>query len=135
MDTQRWGAKQLLRCELEFNSNSALGSKLLPVQQAENHSLAVHLPCNQMHHDSNRLVLRRQYKLEHCSKLEREFAGAEYPPFSWLAAISFPFLWAPSFGEFGSKEWRRWGREFIEAGIPVKSCVVHHLDLVSGAAP
>lgn len=99
-------------------------------------TVAVEVKC--IHSDAGRnafIRLLRQYKEEHCSKLEREFAGAEYPPFGWLAAISFPFLWAPSFGEFGSEEWRRWGSKFIEAGIPVTSCVVHHLDLVCGAAP
>ena len=77
--------------------------------------------------------VRRAYKEQHCAKLERKCAGGDYLPFGWLAAISFPFLWAPSFGEFGSAEWRHWGHEFKEAGIPAKSCVVHHIDLVSGA--
>ncbi|BDA49903.1 hypothetical protein COCOBI_15-0310 [Coccomyxa sp. Obi] len=98
-------------------------------------SVAVEVKC--IHSDEGRKTftqLLRQYKEEHCSKLERECAGAEYPPFGWLAAISFPFLWAPSFGEFGSEEWRKWGHVFKQAGIPVRSCVVHHLDLVSGAA-
>lgn len=74
----------------------------------------------------------RAYREEHCALLERERASGQYVSFGWLAAISFPFLWAPSFGEFGSVQWRHWGTEFKDAGVPVRSCVVHSLDLLSG---
>lgn len=74
----------------------------------------------------------RAYKEEHCRKLEEQGLRPSYSSFGWLAVISFPFLWAPSFGEFGSRVWRRWGQEFRATGIPVRSCVVHHLDLLAG---
>lgn len=74
----------------------------------------------------------RQYKEGHCRKLEARCTGLEYRPFGFLAAISFPFNWAPSFGEFGTQEWRLWGRKFEEAGIPVRSCITHFIDMTSG---
>jgi hypothetical protein len=66
-------------------------------------------------------------------QLEAECPGNQYTPFGWIGIISFPFLWAPAFGEFGSRMWRRWAQRFREAGIHVRSCVVHHLDLTEGA--
>ena len=78
-------------------------------------------------------VVRREYKEGHCAQLERERHGPENAPFGWVGIISFPFLWAPSYGEFGSQTWHRWGRRFADAGIHVRSCVVHHLDLIEGA--
>ncbi|EIE22965.1 hypothetical protein COCSUDRAFT_53472 [Coccomyxa subellipsoidea C-169] len=97
-------------------------------------TVAVEVKC--VHSDAGRasfIQLLRAYKEQHCAKLEQECPGGDYAPFGWLAAISFPFLWAPSFGEFGTAQWRRWGIEFKKAGIPARSCVVHHIDLVSGA--
>jgi hypothetical protein len=76
--------------------------------------------------------LHRSYREQHCRGLEEQGLSPSYSAFGWLAAISFPFLWVPSFGEFGSSEWRRWGIQFREAGIPARSCVVHHLDLIAG---
>lgn len=82
---------------------------------------------------SNVMVVCRQYKEEHCRTLQRQHAGLEYKQFGFLAAISFPFNWAASFGEFGSREWHVWGRNFQEADIPVRSCVAHFIDMIDGA--
>ena len=79
------------------------------------------------------IVLRREYKEGHCAQLEEERPRHKYTPFGWAGVISFPFLWAPSYGEFGSQRGRRWGQRFADAGIHVRSCVVHHLDLIEGA--
>ena len=75
----------------------------------------------------------RQYRERHCIALERESPEAAYVPFGFAAVISFPFHWAASFGEFGSQEWHTWGIKFQEAGIPVRSCVAHFIDLIGGA--
>ena len=75
----------------------------------------------------------RQYRERHCLALERERPEAAYAPFGFVAVISFPFHWAASFGEFGSQEWLAWGVRFREAGIPVRSCVAHFIDLIAGA--
>ena len=75
----------------------------------------------------------RGYKSRHCLMLEQAHSGLGYRPFGFLAVISFPFNWAASFGEFGSQDWHSWGRKFREAGIPVRSCVAHFIDMVAGA--
>ena len=62
--------------------------------------------------------------------LESTCPDRKYVPFGWIAAISFPFLWCPSFGEFCSPLWKDWAAKFRAAGIPVRSCVLHSLDLV-----
>lgn len=53
-----------------------------------------------------------------------------YGPMGHLGVISFPFLFASAFGEYGSAPWRRWAREFNAIGVPVRSCCCHALSLV-----
>lgn len=51
----------------------------------------------------------------------------------WLGSagvISFPHLFAASFGEYGSTEWQRWAAEFKARGIPVRSCHLLWLSLI-----
>ncbi|KAK9805574.1 hypothetical protein WJX72_006054 [[Myrmecia] bisecta] len=76
--------------------------------------------------------LLRDYKLQHCLALEAACPERKYGPFGWVAAISFPFFFAPSFGEFGSAMWKEWGLRFRHAGIPARCCVLHSLDLLRG---
>ena len=70
--------------------------------------------------------------MEYCLGLEAVCPARKYAPFGWVAAISFPFFWAPSFGEFGSPMWREWGGRFRDAGVPARCCVLHALDLLRG---
>jgi len=37
------------------------------------------------------------------------------------------------FGEFRTRTWRHWAQKFVDAGVPVKSCVFHWLLLTHGA--
>ena len=76
--------------------------------------------------------LYREYKKGHCKELERRCPQQKYEPFGFCAAISFPFFWAASFGEFGSLSWQRWGRDLKTAGIHTRCCVFHALDLTHG---
>ena len=57
-------------------------------------------------------------------------AERTYAAFDPIAAISFPFFWAPAFGEFGSPMWQNWAAEFDKAGV--RCCVWHALDLTRG---
>ena len=79
------------------------------------------------------VLICREYKGGHCRALEQADSGLEYRPFGFLAVISFPFNWAASFGEFGTQDWHFWGRKFQDAGIPVRSCVAHFIDMTEGA--
>lgn len=62
--------------------------------------------------------------------MEASCPERKYVHFGWVAAISFPFFWAACFGEFCSPQWEEWAAKFRGAGIPVRSCVLHSLDLV-----
>jgi hypothetical protein len=54
--------------------------------------------------------------------------GNRYSSLGWAGVIAFPHLFASSFGEFKSKEWKRWADEFKRKGIPARCCHFHHLD-------
>lgn len=74
----------------------------------------------------------RDYKSTYCAQLQVDWPQLKYKPFDWVAVISFAFLYADSFGEFGSQQWRSWGCQFKQAGIPVKMCVFHAYSLIQG---
>lgn len=38
------------------------------------------------------------------------------------------------FGEFRTRTWRHWAQKFVDAGVPVKSCVFHWLLLTHDSA-
>ncbi|KAL4428354.1 hypothetical protein ABPG75_002443 [Micractinium tetrahymenae] len=48
----------------------------------------------------------------------------------WAGVISFPHLFAASFGEYGSPEWHRWAVDFKARGIPVRACHCLWLSLI-----
>ena len=77
--------------------------------------------------------LTREYKTTYCAQLDPKYTENQYKPFGWVSAISFPFNWAMSFGEFCQPEWKKWADEFNQKSLPVRSCVLHCLDLVPGA--
>ena len=77
--------------------------------------------------------LCREYKQGFEQRQNSELASRLYKPFAPIAAISFPFFWAPSFGELGSPMWRKWGLQFKQSDIQTKCCVWHALDLTRGA--
>ncbi|KAL3160378.1 hypothetical protein ABBQ32_010705 [Trebouxia sp. C0010 RCD-2024] len=76
--------------------------------------------------------LLTSYKQDFEQRQNPEVESQLYPPFASIAAISFPFFWAPSFGEFGSPAWRRWAVKFKQCHIPTRCCVWHALDLTRG---
>lgn len=54
--------------------------------------------------------------------------GNKYAPLGWAGIIAFPHLFASSFGEFKSNEWKRWADEFKKKGVPARCCHFHYLD-------
>ena len=98
-------------------------------------ALAAREVCKTLHVELvsfNGMLVCREYKGGHCRALEQANSGLDYKTFGFLAVISFPFNWAASFGEFGTQEWHTWGRKFQDAGIPVRSCVAHFIDMTDG---
>lgn len=74
----------------------------------------------------------REYKQDFEEQQKPHLLSRMYPPFAPIAAISFPFFWAPSFGEFGSASWRKWAVQFKQCQIQTRCCVWHALDLTRG---
>lgn len=72
---------------------------------------------------------RSGYIKRYGSVLEKKCPGNKYEAFGWCSAISFPFSWASSFGEFCSPQWNIWRDKFNAAEVPVRSCVLHSLNL------
>lgn len=77
-------------------------------------------------------VAFRDYKGSFESRQDPQKASRLYKPFAPIAAISFPFFWAESFGEFGSDVWYMWAFQFRETGIKTCSCMWHSLNLTRG---
>ena len=78
------------------------------------------------------LLLCRDYKVAFDQRQDPWMASRLYKPFAPIAAISFPFFWAESFGEFGSDAWYLWGFQFRETGVQTRSCMWHSLNLTRG---
>lgn len=53
-----------------------------------------------------------------------------YKPLGWASVIAFPHLFALSFGEFGSSQWKRWASEFRKQKIRARACHFHDLSLI-----
>lgn len=79
------------------------------------------------------LFVCRDYKQDFVQRQDLQLVSRLYTPFAPIAAISFPFFWAPSFGEFGSATWRKWAVQFKQCQIQTRCCVWHALDLTRGA--
>ena len=75
----------------------------------------------------------RQYKQDFEQQQDPNMTSRLYKPFAPIAAISFPFFWAPAFGEFGTPMWREWALQFRQAGVNTRCCVWHALNLSRGA--
>jgi len=76
------------------------------------------------------LEIMEWYRRECGALLDQNPKAVEnrYTPLGWAGVIAFPHLFASSFGEFKSKEWKRWADEFKRKGIPARCCHFHHLD-------
>ena len=68
-----------------------------------------------------------------CGKEECDVAFKQYRRLGLAGVIAFPQLYAASFGEFGSLEWRRWAKALKHHGIPALCCHFHYLDFRRGA--
>ncbi|DBB06980.1 TPA: hypothetical protein ACH3X1_011572 [Trebouxia sp. C0004] len=77
--------------------------------------------------------LLRQYKQDFEQRQDPKLTSRLYKPFAPIAAISFPFFWAPAFGEFGTPMWREWALQFRQAGVNTRCCVWHAVNLSRGA--
>jgi len=75
----------------------------------------------------------RQYKQDFEQRQDPQLTSRLYTPFGPIAAISFPFFWAPAFGEFGTPVWQEWALQFRQAGVNTRCCVWHALNLSRGA--
>lgn len=79
------------------------------------------------------VLIYRQYKQDFERRQDPQLTSRLYKPFGPIAAISFPFFWAPAFGELGTPMWREWALQFRQAGVNTRCCVWHALNLSRGA--
>lgn len=111
--------EEFLRCCTSHNLQRSVAVEVKSVATDEGRAKFVHL--------------LRQYKQEFEQQQDPKMTSRLYKPFAPIAAISFPFFWAPAFGEFGTPMWREWALQFRQAGVQTRCCVWHALNLSRGA--
>eukprot|EP00891_Asterochloris_glomerata_P009407 jgi/Astpho2/9407/Aster-x0396 len=131
-----WSPVKVVACALQYESTScAVTAPLIQCCQNVKLQRSIAVEVKSLFSDAGRqhfVDLLREYREGHCKELEQRCPQRKYEPFGFCAAISFPFFWAASFGEFGSPSWRRWGKDLKAAGIRTRCCIFHALDLTHG---
>ncbi|KAL0045049.1 hypothetical protein WJX82_006407 [Trebouxia sp. C0006] len=111
--------KEFLRCCTSHNLHRSVAVEVKSVATDAGRAKFVHL--------------LRQYKQDFEQRQDPQLTSRLYTPFGPIAAISFPFFWAPAFGEFGTPVWQEWALQFRQAGVNTRCCVWHALNLSRGA--
>lgn len=84
------------------------------------------------HHSTRVTTCTCRWMKPHADKLAAQHPGRRHPRLGFLSVISFPHLYAASFGEFGSASCRHWTMRLVDAGMPVRCCILDAFSFAHG---